>query len=72
MEASNLTVSRARAKSFRATVADFAKGHACKHVLAVRLHRKDAELLPLVERISSNVSVGELDLFHLWFDGGKQ
>ena len=47
---------------------DFAKGHACKHVLAVRLHRKDAELLPLAGRISSYLNAGKLDLFHLWFD----
>jgi ATP-dependent DNA helicase len=52
--------------------ADFSNGRTCKHVLAVRLHRKDAELLPLVERISSHVSAKELDLFHLWFDGGKK
>ena len=51
--------------------ADFAKGHTCKHVLAVRLHCKDTELLPLVERLSSESQVGELDLFRLWFDGGK-
>jgi helicase len=52
--------------------ADFAKGYACKHVLAVRLHQKDPELLSHVERISSNVSTGELDLFLLWFEGGKR
>ncbi len=52
--------------------ADFAKGRACKHVLAVRLHCKDAELLPLLERLSSQVNTSELDLFHLWFDGGKR
>jgi hypothetical protein len=52
--------------------ADFSKGQACKHVLAARLQRKDAELLPLVERLSSQPSAGSLDLFHLWFDGGKR
>jgi hypothetical protein len=51
--------------------ADFGKGHACKHVLAVRIHCKDTELLPLVERLSSEPQAGELDLFRLWFDGGK-
>jgi hypothetical protein len=51
--------------------ADFAKGRACKHVLAVRLHCKDAELLPLVELLSSKART-ELDLFQLWFDGGKR
>jgi helicase len=52
--------------------ADFAKGRACKHVLAVRLHCKDAELLPLLERLSSQISTSELDLFDLWFDGAKR
>jgi ATP-dependent DNA helicase len=52
--------------------ADFAKGHTCKHVLAARLHRKDAQLFTLVERLSSQPSAGSLDLFHLWFDGGKR
>jgi helicase len=52
--------------------ADFAKGRACKHVLAVRLHCKDAELLPLVERLTSQERNGDLDLLHLWFDGGKR
>jgi helicase len=52
--------------------ADFEKGHVCKHVLAVRLHQKDAELLPLVERLSADSGdVCGLDLFQLWFDGGK-
>ncbi|MBK6427804.1 MAG: DEAD/DEAH box helicase [Blastocatellia bacterium] len=56
----------------RCDCADFAKGHVCKHTLAVRLHCKDAELLPLAERLSSRVSADELDLFHLWYDGGKR
>lgn len=49
--------------------ADFAKGHSCKHILAVRLHCKDAELTQFVERISTQRSVGQLDLLQLWFDG---
>jgi helicase len=63
-------VSRAAA-GFACDCADFGKGHTCKHVLAVRLHCKDSELLPLVERLSSESQAGELDLFRLWFDGGK-
>ena len=53
--------------------ADFAKGRACKHVLAVRLHSKDAELVLLVERLSAEAGdASGLDLFQLWFDGGKR
>jgi len=52
--------------------ADFAKGQICKHVLAVRLHLQDAELLALAGRVSQRGADGDLDLFHLWFDGGKR
>lgn len=52
----------------RCDCADFAKGNECKHVLAVRLSRKDGELLPIVERLSTESGSAELDLFHLWFD----
>jgi len=51
---------------------DFANGQVCKHILAIRLRQKDAELLPLVESISSQANNGELDLFQLWFDRGKR
>jgi predicted flap endonuclease-1-like 5' DNA nuclease len=51
---------------------DFTKRYSCKHVLAVGLYNKDSDLLPLVERIASSRRAGELDLFHLWFDGGKK
>jgi hypothetical protein len=56
---------------FACNCADFIKGHHCKHVLAVLLQEKDPELLPLVESISSKVSIEKLNLFHLWFGGGK-
>jgi helicase len=52
--------------------ADFANGHTCKHVLAVRLYRKDTEITALVESIRAHTNTGKLDLFCLWFNGGKQ
>jgi helicase len=52
--------------------ADFAKGRECKHVLAVRLRCKDAELLSLTQHLSSEADAAGLDLFHLWFDGGRR
>jgi len=51
---------------------DFEKGQVCKHVLAVRLTRKEAELVSLVGRLSSDARAGSLDLFHLWFEGGRR
>jgi helicase len=48
--------------------ADFAEGRPCKHVLAVRIHQNDPELLPLIERVSSEGNTGALDLFRLWFN----
>jgi helicase len=52
--------------------ADFAKGHTCKHVLAVRLQQKDPELIRLVQRLPIETDAGGLDLFRLWFDEGKR
>ena len=49
--------------------ADFAKGHTCKHILAVRLHCKDADLAQLIERVSTQRSTGQIDLLQLWLDG---
>jgi len=50
--------------------ADFAKGNHCKHLLAVRLHRKDPDLLELRERLQSTPgSIKGLDVFQLWFEG---
>jgi helicase len=51
--------------------ADFVQGRECKHVLAVRMHGKDADLLSSMQRPSSRMTSG-LDLFHLWFDQGRQ
>jgi len=37
----------------------------------VHLQQKNPELLRLVERLSIEVSTGDLELFRLWFDEGK-
>jgi helicase len=50
--------------------ADFAKGNHCKHLLAVRLHRKEPDLLELRERLQSTPGTTKgLDVFQLWFEG---
>ena len=46
---------------------DFSKGHVCKHILAVRLHKKDRDVRVLAKRLSASSRNNELDLFHLWF-----
>jgi helicase len=48
---------------------DHAKGHECKHLLAVRIHRKDPLLQELKKTMSSSTvcSAPYLDLFQLWF-----
>jgi helicase len=51
--------------------ADFETGQVCKHVLAVRLARKEPELIWLVGRLSENAGAGSIDLFQLWFEGGR-
>ena len=51
---------------------DFEKGQVCKHVLAVRLTRKEKELVSLVGRLSADAGAGSFDLFQLWFEGGKR
>ena len=49
--------------------ADFHAGNHCKHLLAVRLHRGDSELLGLRDRVLQDPNaVARLDLFALWFD----
>lgn len=57
---------------YRCDCADHAKGHACKHTLAVRLHMKDPQLLSLVENVQSDRTLEGLDLIRLWFDGAKR
>jgi helicase len=51
---------------------DFLKGKTCKHLLAVRLHRQDPILVPLVQLLSSGSDTEQLDLFQLWFDRGNR
>lgn len=54
----------------RCDCVDFSKGNECKHILAVRLNRRDRELLDLAERIQTQqTQLNCLDLFGLWFDG---
>jgi len=47
---------------------DFAKGNVCKHLLAVRLHRKEPELQAVVQQLTQDHALPYLDLFQLWFD----
>jgi helicase len=51
---------------------DFDKGHVCKHVLAVRLTQKEADLVSLGGRLSADAGAGSLDLFQLWFNEGRR
>ncbi len=44
---------------------DFAKGHTCKHLLAVRLHQGDADLKKVADSIQSTVDQ-RIDLLQLW------
>lgn len=48
---------------------DAARGHTCKHVLAVKLHRGDPVLKRLVRQLDSSPNDDRLDLFGLWFRG---
>ncbi|MEO1390272.1 MAG: DEAD/DEAH box helicase [Cyanobacteria bacterium J06634_6] len=57
---------RMRQGQFGCDCQDFAKGHLCKHVLAVRLFRRDTQLKELSATISEQTSTAELDLFRLW------
>lgn len=59
------------ARSFRCDCADFASDHLCKHVLAVRLASGDETLRALAARLAETSREG-LDLFQLWFDGGRR
>jgi helicase len=46
---------------------DHAKGHTCKHILAVRLAQGDKELFQAVLDADEARQETFLDLFHLWF-----
>ena len=52
--------------------ADFAKGHLCKHVLAVRMKERDRNTLALTTKLEATDAAadGSLDLFKLWFSAG--
>lgn len=49
---------------------DHAKGHECKHILAVRHRRKDPEVCRIIDtmRLGEKNNLPFLDLFQLWFD----
>jgi ATP-dependent DNA helicase len=47
---------------------DHAKGHVCKHMLAVRLHCEDAKLRTATDRMAEVSDEEHLDLFSLWFE----
>lgn len=55
---------------FSCSCPDHAKGRECKHLIAVRLHRKDPEIcrLAVLSRLGAKPSSPYLDLFQLWFD----
>ena len=50
---------------------DFEKGNICKHILATRLFRKEAEHTKLIEELDSISNHHPLDLFALWFESTK-
>ncbi len=49
---------------------DHAKGHLCKHILAVQRKRGDASVSQLVKRLEKGEGMG-WNLFDLWWDGAK-
>ena len=55
----------ARSEHFRCDCPDMAKGHTCKHILAVRLHQGDASLQSLAHSLQTTTDAG-LDLLQLW------
>ena len=63
---------RSNADKLLCDCVDFANGKNCKHALAVRFAQRDQVLVSLVERLESDSTSNELDLYKLWFEGGKQ
>jgi helicase len=51
---------------------DFEQGKVCKHILAVRLREKDLEVTKLSTHLQADSASGDLDLFQLWFEGGRR
>jgi hypothetical protein len=47
---------------------DHAKGHICKHIIAVRLAQNDPVLSPVAEQLRAAGDRPYLDLFQLWFE----
>lgn len=47
---------------------DHAKGHICKHIIAVRLAQNDPVLSPVAEQLRAAGDKPYLDLFQLWFE----
>ncbi|MFC1837208.1 DEAD/DEAH box helicase [Thermodesulfobacteriota bacterium] len=55
-------------KSVRCDCMDFQKGNTCKHILAIRLFRKENEIIKLVQKLNTSTNkTDSLDLFDLWF-----
>lgn len=55
-----------RQAQFRCDCPDFAKGHSCKHIFAVRLFRGDPVLQNLVDTLTDEVDGSGLKLRQLW------
>jgi helicase len=58
--------------AFRCDCADSKNVQNCKHVLAVRLGQHDPALTVLVDQLKSAPVSGGLDLYQLWFQGGRK
>ena len=58
--------------AFRCDCADSKNVENCKHVLAARLSQQDPALTVLVDRLKSAPVSGGLDLYQLWFQGGRK
>jgi len=52
--------------------ADFAKGNVCKHILAVRLWKREPEAMKLAAYLQEDSAGDTLDLSQLWFEGGRR
>ena len=58
--------------AYRCDCADSNYVENCKHVLAVRLRQNDPALTVLVDQLKSAPVSGGLDLYQLWFQGGRR
>ena len=57
---------RANAGNVVCDCLDFSKGNICKHILAVRFHRKEPEIRRIAQTLTQKLSGHEIDLLHLW------